>query len=102
MSVMPDKETFFCFAKTLSKGDAGYHVTPSVHAIGLGCAVSQANKLVYADGWDLTTQSNAVPIGVTCRLCERNDCAQRAMPSVGHPMRIDEDIRAAAFYAASD
>jgi predicted transcriptional regulator/DNA-binding XRE family transcriptional regulator len=68
MSVMPEGETFFCFARTLSKGDAGYHVTPSVHAIGLGCSVSQANKLVYADGWDLSTLANAVPLGVSCRL----------------------------------
>lgn len=54
--------------------------------------------LVYADGVDLKSEQ-AVPIGVTCRLCERSDCDQRAMPTVGSPLRVDENLRGMSFYA---
>lgn len=40
-----------------------------------------------------------MPIGVTCRLCERMDCEQRAFPSSRHPLRINENVRGLSFYA---
>lgn len=101
LSTMPSGETYFCLARAIRKGDRGFHATHTVHAVGLGCLVEHAHQLVYADGMDLRLD-RAVPIGVSCRLCPRGDCEQRAMPAVGTPMRIDEDVRGTSFYASPD
>lgn len=99
VSCMPDGTTFFCLARTLHKGDRGWRAFHTVHAIGLGCQVEHASELVYADGVDLGDPSRHVDIGVSCRACPRRGCEQRAMPSVGSPLRIDEDVRGVAFYS---
>ena len=67
--------------------------------IGLGCDVAHARELVYADGVDLENRDAVVPVGVTCRLCERIDCEQRAFPALQHPLQVDENVRGASFYA---
>ena len=41
----------------------------------------------------------ATPVGVTCRICERTDCEQRALPSIRQPLRVDENVRGASLYA---
>jgi XRE family transcriptional regulator, fatty acid utilization regulator len=35
----------------------------------------------------------ATQIGVNCRLCEREHCAQRAAPPITRKLRVDESIR---------
>jgi hypothetical protein len=99
ISAMPQGEVFFCIARTIRKGDRGYHTHDTVHAIGLGCRLEDAPALVYSDGMSLEPEQ-AVPIGVTCRACPRKDCEQRAMPSAGSPVRVDENIRGLSFYAS--
>jgi predicted transcriptional regulator len=54
---------------------------------------------VYADGIDLNKLDTAVDVGVTCRLCERSDCEQRAFPSMRHPLVIDENLRGISLYS---
>ncbi len=61
--------------------------------------VRDARKLVYADGVDLENLDAAVPIGTTCRLCERLDCDQRAFPALQFGMTIDENVRGRSFFA---
>jgi predicted transcriptional regulator/transcriptional regulator with XRE-family HTH domain len=82
---LPDGTTYFCVARTLSKPGAGFREPSSHYAIGIGCEVSFAPQLVYADGLDLGNPEVAVPVGVHCRLCERRDCRQRAFPSLNDP-----------------
>ncbi len=85
VSRMPDGATYFCLARTIHKDSGGYHAQQPVQAIGLGCRIESARELVYSDGVDLDNARMATPVGVTCRLCERIDCEQRAFPS--HPPR---------------
>ena len=54
---------------------------------------------MYADGLDLKKQESVVPVGVTCRLCDRVECEQRAFPSLRSPLHIDEDVRGISIYA---
>lgn len=98
LSKMPDGNTFFCLARTVPKGRGGFHASHTVHAIGLGCNVRYASQMVYADGMDLQRLDSAIPVGVTCRLCERMDCDQRAFPSLRHAMQVDENVRGASPY----
>jgi predicted transcriptional regulator len=61
--------------------------------------VHHARELVYADGVNLDNREAVVPVGITCRLCERMECEQRAFPHLQHPLRIDENVRGRSFYA---
>ncbi|HEU4407669.1 MAG TPA: short-chain fatty acyl-CoA regulator family protein [Polyangiaceae bacterium] len=99
LSRMPDGLTYFCIARTIQKDSGGYHAQHPVHAIGLGCQISHARELVYSDGVDLDNPHTVTTVGVTCRLCERVDCEQRAFPSLRRPLRVDENVRGPSAYA---
>jgi predicted transcriptional regulator/DNA-binding XRE family transcriptional regulator len=99
LSRMPDNSTFFCVARTVRRDSGGYQAQHTVQAIGLGCRVEHAKELIYADGIDLVSLKTAVPVGVTCRLCERMDCEQRVFPPLQHPLKVDENVRGVSFYA---
>lgn len=98
LSQMPDGTGYFCVARTIRKS-YGYASGDALMAVGIGCPVRDARKLVYADGYDLDNLEAAVPIGVTCRLCERLDCEQRAFPPMQHGLKVDENVRGRSFYA---
>jgi predicted transcriptional regulator len=64
-----------------------------VIAVELGCETVHAGELAPAEGLDLEPRSGGVPVGTTCRLCERPACPQRAMPPVGSVDAVDETRR---------
>jgi XRE family transcriptional regulator, fatty acid utilization regulator len=99
VSQMPDGVTYFWIARTERKDGGGYHAPHNVHAIGLGCEISHARKLVYADGVDLDSKEAVVPVGLSCRVCDRLDCEQRAFPPLQHPLTVNENVRGVSFYA---
>lgn len=99
MSEANDDERYFCIARTVNHGRAGFHAQPTMHAVALGCHIDHAPKLVYGDGMDLRSDKLVVPIGTACRLCDRRDCEQRAFPALTTPLRIDENDRGLSFYA---
>ena len=100
LSRMPDGTTYFDVARTLPRESGGYHAPRAVHAIDIGCPVQHARDLVYSDGIDVGNPA-AVPVGVTCRLCDRTNCEQRAFPAIQSPLVIDENMRGRSFYAAT-
>ncbi|MFO6462859.1 short-chain fatty acyl-CoA regulator family protein [Jannaschia sp. KMU-145] len=87
----PDGVRYFCLARDVSKPGGSFGAPTRRQAIGLGCEVKHARHLVYADGLDLG--SGFEPIGISCRICERVACAQRAVPPLERPVRIDPDDR---------
>ena len=95
---MPDGTTYFGIARTVT-ATTGFGGPRSHHAIGMGCDVSYARELVYADGLDLDPE-RALPIGVSCRVCERIDCRQRALPPLSHRLEIDSDLRGPSIHAS--
>jgi len=97
LSKMPDGTAYFCIARTIRKS-FGYASGDSMMAVGIGCPVSDARDVVYAEGYDLDNLEAAVPIGTTCRLCERLDCDQRAFPPLQQGLVIDENFRGRSFY----
>ena len=99
VSRFPDGQTYFCIARTIHRDSGGYHAQQPVQAIGLGCRIEHARELVYSDGIDLGNPHTATPVGVTCRLCDRSDCEQRAFPSIRHPLQVDENVRGVSLYA---
>ena len=93
---MPDGTAFFTIARTLDAPAGPWHRAQAPqHAIGLGCALKDARHLVYADGLDLKSPPARSPIGVSCRVCERLHCAQRAHPPLNHRLRVEDHVRRA-------
>ena len=79
---MPDGSAFFTIARTISKPAPGIGLGDSHLAVAIGCAVGDASGLRYSDGIDLAAEASMTPVGVTCRLCDRLDCGQRAHPPI--------------------
>ncbi|MCG8545437.1 MAG: short-chain fatty acyl-CoA regulator family protein, partial [Alphaproteobacteria bacterium] len=82
---MPDGSAFFTIARTVSKPVPGAGTGESHLAVAIGCAVGDAAGLCYSDGIDLSSEASMTPVGVTCRLCDRLDCGQRAHPPILGP-----------------
>jgi predicted transcriptional regulator/transcriptional regulator with XRE-family HTH domain len=96
---LPDGATFFCVARTVAKTGGGFLEPPTLLAVGIGCEIGRAHELVYADGLDLEKIGHAVEIGVGCRVCERDNCRQRAAPPLQHRLDIDVNAKGASAYA---
>jgi predicted transcriptional regulator/DNA-binding XRE family transcriptional regulator len=99
-SVMPDGATYFCFARVSSEPAAGSLVRGTSYSIGVGTSADDAHHFVYAD--DLGRRNlaeTAVPVGVTCRFCERADCNQRAAPSYKFAFAVDEYVKKDNFFS---
>ncbi len=99
-SMMPDGTAYFCFAKVAVAPERGSLVRGTTYSIGLGAAAADAKHLSYADdlpGGDL--KRTAIPVGVTCRFCERTDCNQRAAPSYKFAFAVDEYTKKDNFFS---
>lgn len=99
-SQFPDGSIYFCFAKVIAEPIAGSLSKGTVYAIGLGTHADHAKYLAYADDTPFVDpQRMAVPVGTTCRFCERTDCNQRAAPSYKFAFRVDEYIKKDNFFS---
>ncbi|NEA30230.1 short-chain fatty acyl-CoA regulator family protein [Streptomyces sp. SID13031] len=88
---MPDGQRYLWVARSSTRSRGGYGQPAKTFAIGLGCEIRQAGRLVYADGLNLNDRSSAMPIGPGCKTCDRPRCPQRAAPPIGHPLAVDEN-----------
>lgn len=90
---MPDGMRYLCLAKCIVK-PAHFHGGPMQRfAIGLGCGISDAQHFVYADGIDLRGRSGVARIGISCRLCARDDCTQRTAPPLSRRIALNQQER---------
>ena len=89
----PDGARYLCLARDISKPGGNFRAPVRRYAIGLGCEVAHAERLVYADDLDLRSEAAYEPIGVSCRICERRDCHQRAVPPLERPLSVDFNER---------
>ncbi|MFA5549359.1 MAG: short-chain fatty acyl-CoA regulator family protein [Porticoccaceae bacterium] len=91
LSSMPDGRRYLWVARSISRSQGGYGSPRRTFSIGLGCDVRHAARLVYAQGLDLQAPEAATPIGMGCKVCERDRCPQRAFPYVGRALEVDEN-----------
>ena len=92
---MPDGTRYVSMAKGLVKPSGSYARSPRRYAVALGCEEGDAGDFIYADG--LQAQE-PTPIGISCRICPRHACDQRAFPPAGTTLDIDPDVRAVVPY----
>jgi predicted transcriptional regulator/DNA-binding XRE family transcriptional regulator len=102
-SLMPDGGAYFCFAKVNASPLQGSLVKGTVYSIGLGTHAEDAHHLAYADDLPRWAAERAprisVPVGITCRFCERTDCSQRAAPSYRFAFSADEYVKKDNFFS---
>ncbi|MEU9160374.1 short-chain fatty acyl-CoA regulator family protein [Streptomyces sp. NPDC048424] len=91
VAAMPDGQRHLWTARAVTRHRGGWGEPGKTFAIGLGCEIRHASRLVYSDGLDLDNTAAATPIGMGCRLCERLDCPQRAVPPLGRTLAVDEN-----------
>jgi predicted transcriptional regulator/transcriptional regulator with XRE-family HTH domain len=86
---MPDGRHYMWVARTVERRASRYGQPGKTFAIGLGCELRHAHRLVYSEGLDLSSEVGT-PIGAGCRVCERDNCPQRAFPALGRALDLDE------------
>ena len=89
----PDGVRYLCLARDVSKPGGSFRAPVQRYAIGLGCEIAHAGALVYADDLDIRNDAAYQPIGISCRICERRDCHQRAVPPLERPLAVDPNER---------
>jgi hypothetical protein len=99
---LPDGQKFFSIARTVTAGGGGFGAPRIERAIALGCAEEHAQRLVYAADHRGGGPEQATPIGVTCRLCHRAECAARSAPPIGRQILPDDFRRTLAPFGFSD
>ncbi len=89
----PDGVRYLCLATEIRKSSGGYRDPVQRYALALGCEIKHAGALVYADDLDLQSDTAFAPIGISCRICERSDCHQRAVPPLKRRLSVDHNAR---------
>lgn len=85
----PDGVRYVSIAKGLVKTAGRFDRNPRRYAVALGCEAQHAGDFIYADGIDLASARAVTPIGVSCRICPRTDCEQRAYPPSDQSIGVD-------------
>jgi XRE family transcriptional regulator, fatty acid utilization regulator len=91
VAAMPDGQRYLWIARTITRHHGGYGQPGKVYAVGLGCEIRHASRLVYSAGMDLQDAAAATPIGPGCKTCERSTCPQRAAAPINRRLDLDEN-----------
>ena len=83
----PDGVRYVSMAKGLVKPSGRFDRLARRYAVVLGCEATHAADFVYADAVD--RGARPMPIGISCRLCPRDDCDQRAFPPSDRAIAVD-------------
>jgi len=90
---MPDESRFFTLTRLLDGPDHGRQGGPRL--LTLGCEARHAPRLAAADGSDPT---QATTVGPGCRLCERSNCPDRAIPPITRSIEPSSYHRSTSAY----
>ncbi|MFI4974308.1 MAG: short-chain fatty acyl-CoA regulator family protein [Caulobacterales bacterium] len=93
----PDGARYFTLARTVLRVAGPYAEEDAELAIGLGCELKYAARLIYSRGLDLANPS-VTEIGPACRICERPACPQRAAEPVTRTLMVDDFTKSISPY----
>ncbi len=100
VSKMSNGEKYVCIARTVEKGIGRFGETKSILSIGLGCEAKYAKDFVYTENLNINDKKAEIPIGVSCRTCDRLDCSQRAFPPLHKKFDVDINSRGVSVYVS--
>lgn len=98
---MPDGRAYLWVARMVESARGGYGAPSKKFAIGLGCDLLHAERLVYSQGLFLNDPATRTLIGAGCKVCERPKCPQRAFPPLARTLVIDERRSSFAPYSTA-
>lgn len=98
---LTDGSQWFSIARTVRRSLTPFGALEPHFAIGLGCEIKYARRLVYAKRLDYSAL-DAAPVGINCRLCERPACPQRAAPPALRPLSVEESMRSISPFTFKD
>jgi predicted transcriptional regulator/transcriptional regulator with XRE-family HTH domain len=94
----PDGERYFTLSRTVTRLASSFSNGDDAElAIGMGCELKYADRLVYSRGLDLR-EPRATGIGVACRICERPACPQRAAEPISRTLTVDDFTKSISPY----
>ena len=100
VSKMTNGEKYVCIARTVEKGIGKFGQSKSILSIGLGCEAKYAKDFVYTESMNINDKTTEIPIGVSCRTCDRLDCSQRAFPPLHKKFDVDINARGVSVYVS--
>jgi len=98
---MPDGRAYLWLARMVESSRGGHGAPRKTFAIGLGCDIVHADRLVYSKGIALANPSIRTLIGAGCKVCERVGCTQRAFPPLTKTIVIDDRTSSFAPYSTA-
>ena len=95
---LPDGAQFFTLSRTTDRPVFSRQTQDRRLVVALGCERSHAARVAYADPFNLTDAESFVPIGISCHLCPRQACSQRAHQPLNIRLEVDADRRGRTRY----
>ncbi|MCH7627322.1 short-chain fatty acyl-CoA regulator family protein [Novosphingobium sp.] len=93
LAEMPDGIRYVSIAKGLVKPSGSFYRPPRRYAVVLGCEAALSDEFVYAEGLNLKSEEAVTRIGISCRICPRDACDQRAFPPSDRGIAVDPSQR---------
>ena len=100
VSKMINGEKYVCISRTVEKGIGRYGQSKSILSIGLGCEAKYAKDFIYTENININDKKTEIPVGVSCRTCDRLDCSQRAFPPLHKKFDVDINNRGVSVYVS--
>ncbi|MFV0410315.1 MAG: short-chain fatty acyl-CoA regulator family protein [Paracoccus sp. (in: a-proteobacteria)] len=95
---MQEGGQYFSIARTVTRAGGSFSAPAPRLAVGLGCDVAFAPRLIYADSID-RDKTEPTEIGLNCLLCERQNCASRAQAPINRNLAVNELERSVALFS---
>ena len=95
---LPDGERFFTLARTTERPVYSMQTQDRRLAISLGCEIKHASKLVYTKTFQKPANDTFSKIGISCHLCSRHNCSQRAHDPLFTELTTDPTRRGVTRY----
>ena len=89
----PDGDRFFTISRTTDRPAFSQETQDRRLALALGCKLEHAGSLGYAQRFNVEEEDIFSHIGISCSLCPRTACAQRAHQPAVVDLQIDTDRR---------
>lgn len=90
---LPEGERFFTISRTTDRPVFSRDTQDRRLALALGCEFQYADRIGYAEPFNLGDEGLFSPIGINCHLCPRQACSQRAHQPLFVELPIDPTRR---------
>ncbi len=84
-AAFPGGDRFLFVARAVAKAEGSFDRPRGLLSVMLACDAVYADRIVYARGLDLGPRAAAQPVGTSCRICSREDCATRQEDPIVNP-----------------